>query len=113
MVFCVTIRSGVLYIINMKFWGGAMGNAYKAVYVLNIVFQSIVTLLMYIGASLLLSWLLVEKCGLPPWTYVVLIIIGAVLGFISMLKFILSAMNALSSLEKIQNEKRRKNGNSK
>ncbi len=86
-----------------------MRQTYSAIYVVNIVFQSIFTLLTYIGGSLLAAWLLVEKCGLPSWVYPILIILGVVSGFFSMIKFILSTMNALDRLEKSQKEKRRKN----
>ena len=90
-----------------------MRNTYSAIYVVNIVFQSIFTLLMYIGGSLLVSWLLVEKCGAPSWLYAIIIILGVMSGLISMIRFILSAMNALASLEKAQKERRRKNGTNK
>lgn len=87
--------------------------AYGAVYIANIVFQSIFTLLMYIGGSLLLSWFLVEKCGAPPWVYAILIIVGVMAGLIAMIKFILTAMNALKNLEQAKKEKRRKNEKNK
>ena len=87
--------------------------AYGTVYIANIVFQSIVTLLMYIGGSLLLSWVLVEKCGAPPWVYAILVILGVMSGLIAMIKFILTAMNALKSLEQAKKEKRRKNEKNK
>ena len=86
-----------------------MKRTYSAVYIINIVFQSIFTLLMYIGGSLLISWLLVEKCSAPSWLYPIMIIFGVMSGLVSMIKFILSAMRALDSLEKAQKEKRRKN----
>ena len=90
-----------------------MNRAYSAIYVVNIIIQSIFTLLMHIGAGLLLSWILVDKCGLPPWIYAVLITITTLLGLFSMMKFILTAMRALDSLEKSRKEKRRKNGDTK
>jgi hypothetical protein len=86
-----------------------MKGAYSALYIANIVFQSIFTLLFHIGIGLLLSWLLVDKCGLPAWIYAIFIIIAVISGLISMIKFILSAMRALDNLEKARKEKRRKN----
>ena len=83
---------------------------YSGVYIVNIVFQAIITVFMYIGGSLLASWLLVEKLGAPSFVYAILIIFGVMAGLVSMIKFILSAMNALNSLEKANKEKRRKNG---
>jgi hypothetical protein len=90
-----------------------MKGAYSALYVANIVFQSIFTLLFNIGLGLLLSWILVDKCGLPTWIYAVIITIAVVTGLISMIRFILVAMRSLDNLEKSHKEKRRKNENSK
>lgn len=90
-----------------------MKGAYSALYIVNIVFQSIFTLLMHIGIGLLLSWLLVDKCGLPTWIYAVVIFIAVISGLFSMIRFILVAMRALDNLEKSRKEKRRKNENRK
>lgn len=86
-----------------------MNGAYSALYVVNIIFQSIFTLLLHIGGGVLLSWLLVDKCGLPSWIYAVIITITVFSGLFSMIRFILSAMRALDNLEKARKEKRRKN----
>lgn len=86
-----------------------MRRTYSFIYVVNIVFQAIFTLLFHIGTGLLLSWLLVNKIGLPTFTYAVIIIFAVITGVISMVKFILISMNALDNLEKSHKEKRRKN----
>lgn len=86
-----------------------MGKLYSAIYVINIVFQSLFTLGMHIGASILLSWVFVEKLGAPSWIYAVVILIGVFIGLLSMIRFILSTMKALDSLEKSRKEKWRKN----
>lgn len=90
-----------------------MKRTYSAVYIINIVFQSIFTLLMYIGGSLLVSWLLVEKLSAPSLVYPIIILLGVMSGLVSMIRFILSAMRALDSLEKAQMEKRRNNEHNK
>lgn len=90
-----------------------MNKAYSAIFVVNTIIQSIFTLLIYIGAGLLLSWLLVDKCGWPTWIYALTITISAISGLFSMIKFILSAMRALDNLEKSRDAKRRKNENTK
>ena len=90
-----------------------MKGAYSALYIANIVFQSIFTLLMHIGIGLLLSWLLVEKCSLPSWIYAVVIIISVISGLFSMIRFILVAMHALDNLEKSHKENRKTNGKQK
>ena len=90
-----------------------MKGAYSALYTANVVFQSIFTLLVNIGAGLLLSWLLIAKLGLPEWIFVIVIIISVFSGLFSMIRFILSTMKALDNLEKSRNDKRRKDGNTK
>lgn len=90
-----------------------MKGAYSALYTANVVFQSIITLLMHIGVGLLLSWFLVSKLGLPAWIYAIVIIISVFIGLISMIRFILSTMRALDHLEKSRETKRRKNENKK
>lgn len=86
-----------------------MGKLYSAIYVINIVFQSLFTLGMHIGVSILLSWVLVEKVGAPSWLYAFIILIGVFSGLFSMIRFILSTMKALDNLEKSRHEKRSKN----
>lgn len=86
----------------------------SAMYLLNIIFQSFFDLALPIGATILISWLLVEKAGAHGWIYAPLVVIGVIIGFVSMIRFILSATRALDRLEaqgkqkkgeKTQNEK--------
>ena len=76
----------------------------SALYVLNIIAQAIFTLLTPPLLFFFFAWLLVERAGTPDWTYAVAIIIGVLLGLVSMVKFTLSASLALERLEK-QNDK--------
>ena len=78
---------------------------YSTFYVINIVFQSIFTLLWQIGASIFLGWIFVRFVNAPPWIYVPLILVGVVSGFVSMVRFILAAMR---SLERLEEQKRKK-----
>lgn len=82
-----------------------MKEGYSTFYVINIVFQSIFTLLWQIAAALLVGWIFVRFVGAPPWIYVPLILLGVASGLISMVRFILAAMK---SLERIEEERRRK-----
>lgn len=82
-----------------------MKQAYSTFYVVNIVFQSIFTLLWQIALGLFIGWLSVEKLGAPDWLYVPIILIGVVTGLVSMVRFILAAMR---SLERLEEEKRKK-----
>ena len=77
----------------------------SALYMLNIIAQSIVTLLIPAGLMFLFSWLLVSKCSAPAWLYAVLIPIGIITGFISMIKFVISAAEGVERLEKQSKKK--------
>ena len=92
------------------------GKFVSAVYLLNIIFQSFFDLAMPIGISILASWLLVEKASAPGWIYAPLVVIGVIIGFPSMIRFILSATKALDRLEeqkKVNDKKREDSHNGK
>lgn len=85
-----------------------MNSYMNALQALNIIIQSFFNLLTPMGLSLFVSWLLVEKAGLPVWIYAVLIILGVAVGFYSMIRFLISALAALERLEKEQEDRKRK-----
>lgn len=72
-------------------------------YVMNIVFQAIFTLITPAALCWLIGWLLVSYASLDKWIYAPLITVGILAGFVSMIKFVLSAMSAYERLEKQQN----------
>ena len=76
------------------------GRTFSAIYVINIVFESIFTMLFFIGASVLSGRLLVNRAGLPEWVYVPLILLGTAIGFISMYRLICVSMKALDRIER-------------
>jgi F0F1-type ATP synthase assembly protein I len=76
--------------------------------VINIVFQSIFTLLWQIGAAIFVGWIFVRFANAPPWIYVPLIIVGVVSGFVSMVRFILAAMRSLDRIEEQRKAKNKK-----
>ena len=82
---------------------------FGALYVLNIISQAIFTLLTPTGVFFALSWFLVRKLSFPTWTYAVLITLGVLIGFYTMIKFVISAAESLERLERQSNKKRRKN----
>lgn len=90
-----------------------MKGLYGAFYIVNIVFQAIFDLLFYIAVALLLSWLGVTKLGLPTWVYVPAITLGAICGMVAMIRFTVTAMRSLESIEGSQKKKRRKNEDDK
>ena len=69
-------------------------------YVLNIVFQALFSLLFAIGVALLLGWVSTTYWSWPSWVYVPLILFGVVVGMISMVRFIISASRGLDNLER-------------
>lgn len=78
---------------------------FNAVYALNIFFQGFFSLVFPAGLFSATAWLLVSRAGAPVWIYAPFILIGVLLGFYSMIKFILSAFRTLEALEKEQKEK--------
>ena len=86
----------------------------SAMYVLNILFQSLFNLATPILLMLGLSWLLVAKCSAPAWIYAILGVFGVLVGFVSMIKFILIASESLQRLEKERdNSDKEKNNQTK
>ena len=69
-----------------------------ALYMLNILMQGIFTLLTPAGLMFLISWLLVSRAGAPTWLYAVLIPLGAIVGFVSMIKFVIRAAEGVERL---------------
>ena len=84
---------------------------YSTFYVLNIVFQSIFTLIWQIAAAVLVGWIFVQKVGAPQWIYVPLILVGVGSGVVSMVRFILAAMKSLERLEEQGRLKKKTNNN--
>ena len=81
-------------------------NFVGALYVMNIVFQCILTLITPAVFMLLASWLLVSKLGAPRWLYAILITVGFISGIFSMIKFAISASEGLERLEKERKSKK-------
>lgn len=77
----------------------------NSMYALNIALQSFWTLLMPIGLSIFLGWLLTAKLGLGSYMFVICILLGVAVGMISMVRFLLSA---LAGLERLENEQKNK-----
>lgn len=90
-----------------------MRETYNAFYTINVVMQAIFTLIFDIGLAVLLAWLAVSKLGLPTWVYVPFIIVGVIVGILSMIRFLITAMHSLENIERSQIAKRRKNERNK
>lgn len=95
--------------------GYRMKNSYHKlltpIYVINIVFQAIISLLSPIAIMFFFAWLLVTKLSVGSWIYVVFIMLGVFSGLYSMVVFILGAMRTLDSIEKQNSDKKGGNKN--
>lgn len=76
-----------------------------ALYMINILVQGLFTLLIPAGVMFLISWLLVSYAGAPLWLYAVLVPIGVISGFVSMIKFVI---HAAEGAEKLNAERKNK-----
>ena len=76
------------------------GRTFSTIYVINIVIESIFTMLFSVGISVLAGWLLVNRLGTREWVFVPLILMGIAIGFLSMFKLIGASMRALERIER-------------
>lgn len=81
-------------------------NLVGALYVLNIIFQALFTLLTPPAFLFFINYLCVSNFSFPKWTYAISLSIGFILGIISMIKFAISASEALERLEKQRKNKK-------
>ena len=91
-----------------------MGKGYRKfitpIFVLNIVFQSFISLASPIAVGLLIAWLLNTKLAVGGWIYAILVLLGALSGFYSMIVFILKACRSLEAIDKQNREKEKQQG---
>ncbi len=84
---------------------------FNALYIINIVSQAFFTLLIPMGFFGGIAWLTVKFLCAPSWVFVPALVIGVLLGFYSMIKFVITSMEGLQRLEKEQkSDKENKNG---
>ena len=78
------------------------------VYILNMVTQSLFSLVTPIGLMLALSYLLNIRCGVGGWIYAILVTLGAIVGIYSTISFILKTSAAIEALERQHKESKNK-----
>ena len=83
---------------------------FSVLYAINIISQAIFTLLIPAALGFGAAWLLVSRFGAPEWLYAVLIPLGVIAGLVSMVRFAISASEALERLER-QRKNNNKTGN--
>ena len=73
--------------------------AISSLHIVNIVAQSIFTLLWQIALGVGIGYVAVTYWSAPKWVYIPLILAGVLTGIVSMVRFLLAAMNGLDRLE--------------
>ena len=81
-------------------------NFVGGLYVLNIVFQAFFTLLIPPALLFFINYLCISKLSFPTWTYAISLSIGFIIGIVSMIRFAISASEALERLEKQRKNKK-------
>lgn len=81
-------------------------NFVSALYVLNIIFQAIFTLIIPPALLFTVNLLCVSKLSFPRWTYAISLSLGFIFGIISMIKFAIASSEALERLEKQRKSKK-------
>ncbi len=71
-----------------------------ALYVINIISQCILTLISPAAFLVFIAWLLIRAFSWEAWVYVPFAVVGVLLGFVSMIRFAISASEGLERLEK-------------
>ena len=69
-------------------------------YALNVLVSAIFTLLTPVGILFLIAWLLNTKAGVGNYIYAVLLIVGVLVGLVSMIRFLIKASETLERIEK-------------
>ena len=72
---------------------------FSVMYGINIVAQSVFSLITPPLILFALSFILVKKVGLPEWIYAITLTVGVLIGLVSMVKFVISATDSLTRLE--------------
>ena len=84
----------------------------SSIYALNIILQAIFTLLTPSALFFLITWLFVSRLDALMWLYAITVPIGVIIGFVSMIKFVIVSMTNLERLDK-QNQSKKKAGRKK
>lgn len=72
---------------------------FSIMYGINIVAQSVFSLITPVLILFALSWVIISKLGAPEWIYAISITVGVIIGLVSMIKFVIVASENLNRLE--------------
>lgn len=77
---------------------------YNAAYLINVIFQAFFNLMFPMAIMFFIGWLAVSRLSIGQWVYAVLLIFGLIIGLISMIKFLIYALDSFERIEKSQQE---------
>lgn len=77
---------------------------YNAAYLINVIFQSFFNLMFPMALMFFIGWIAVSRLSFGQWVYAVLLIFGLIIGLISMIKFLIYALDSFEKIEKGQQE---------
>ena len=80
---------------------------FNALTVLNLIGQALYTLALPIGLGALASYLLTRYAGAPGYIWAILMTVGAIIGFYSMIKFIIVYSDGMDRSDKLKKENER------
>jgi hypothetical protein len=91
------------------FWEEALkyGKFVSAMYIISVVIQGFFSLACLMALGALFAWVFVSRAGAPTVLYPIFIVLGALIGFYSMIRFILNTMQAVERLEKEREDRLR------
>lgn len=72
---------------------------FSFVYALNYISQAAITMIIPAGLVIGAGWLLTNRCGVGKWAMVISIILGVLLGIVSLFRFLISTVNYIDPTE--------------
>ena len=75
---------------------------------MNVLVSALFTLLTPVGILFLIAWLLNTKAGVGNYIYAVLLIVGVLVGLVSMIRFLIKASETLERIEKERGKSEKK-----
>ena len=79
-----------------------MKKIYNAAYLINVIFQSFFNLIFPMALMFFIGWIAVSQLSFGQWVYAIFLIFGLIIGLISMIKFLIYALDSFEKIEKAQ-----------
>ena len=78
--------------------------AFSTIMSVNTVFQAVACLLSPMAAAAFVSWLLTKNGIVGPWIYAVLVPLGALIGLVAMIGYVVKAAEAEKAMKNAEKE---------